>query len=78
MEVMKNGDLEPHTFAYDVKDSPMVKMFETSPNAIQNFLQVHEELEEYDFLPLFLVKNLCLSFQQELYSLMPRVWIGTT
>lgn len=62
VEVMKNGDLEPHTFAYDVKDSPMVKMFETSPNAIQNFLQVHEELEEYDFLPFILGEESMFKF----------------
>lgn len=62
IEVIKNGELEPHALAYGQKDSPMVKMFVTSSNDIFNDLLEQEGLEEYDFLPFVLGEDSMFKF----------------
>lgn len=54
VEVLKNGELEPHVFEYDAKDCPMAKIFTSSSNDIFNDLLEQEGLEEQDYLPFVL------------------------
>lgn len=63
VEVLKNGELEPHALTYGEKDSPLTKMFVIdSSSIIKTDLLEQDDLEEYDFLPFVLGEDSMFKF----------------
>lgn len=63
VEVLKNGEQEPHALTYGEKDSPLTKMFVIdSSSIIKTDLLEQDDLEEYDFLPFVLGEDSMFKF----------------